>query len=313
MGDGNKNIEAAIYGHIIGDLLGQSAMHIGREALKLCPVKDIEKQNWSEATALMLATDDSFVGNSIDANKLCDNYISWITKSCFTSQGSVGKMSHTTKTALNVLMDGKLYTESGQTNLTSSVLPRMLPLGIHLADEDDIFTRYENIALVCQITHNSNICTIASFMLAEYIRYIALNNNIGQAYKLLKTESYEFLKGLYNPLSLGSFKNITDGQLIYMREDDLLSYGNVISSLEIIFWVILHNENFKDMILRAANFGGDSDIIASCVGGIAGLIYGIEAIPDTWFREVEYIYNNSYYTYQKQKAEFFAVQLDGEI
>jgi ADP-ribosyl-[dinitrogen reductase] hydrolase len=41
-------------------------------------------------------------------------------------------------------------------------------------------------------------------------------------------------------------------------------------------------DNFRDAVLRAANGGGDSDVIAAVCGQLAGAYYGVSAIPATW-------------------------------
>ena len=47
--------------------------------------------------------------------------------------------------------------------------------------------------------------------------------------------------------------------------------------------VILRNKNhFKEALLEAVNSGGDTDTIASIVGGFIGWTTGYSGIPDEW-------------------------------
>jgi ADP-ribosyl-[dinitrogen reductase] hydrolase len=41
--------------------------------------------------------------------------------------------------------------------------------------------------------------------------------------------------------------------------------------------------NFRDAILYAVNLGGDSDVVASVCGQLAGAYYGVKAIPTSWY------------------------------
>ncbi len=41
-------------------------------------------------------------------------------------------------------------------------------------------------------------------------------------------------------------------------------------------------DNFRDAVLRAANLGGNSDVVASVCGQLAGAFYGASAIPSSW-------------------------------
>jgi ADP-ribosyl-[dinitrogen reductase] hydrolase len=42
-------------------------------------------------------------------------------------------------------------------------------------------------------------------------------------------------------------------------------------------------DNFRDAILYAANLGGDSDVVATVCGQLAGAYYGMKAIPTSWY------------------------------
>jgi ADP-ribosyl-[dinitrogen reductase] hydrolase len=41
-------------------------------------------------------------------------------------------------------------------------------------------------------------------------------------------------------------------------------------------------DNIRDAILRAANGGGDSDVVSAVCGQLAGAYYGVSAIPPSW-------------------------------
>lgn len=41
-------------------------------------------------------------------------------------------------------------------------------------------------------------------------------------------------------------------------------------------------ESFREAVLRAANYGGNSDVVAAVCGQLAGALYGVGAIPSSW-------------------------------
>ena len=41
-------------------------------------------------------------------------------------------------------------------------------------------------------------------------------------------------------------------------------------------------DNYKDCVLKAVNLGDDTDTVAAIAGGLAGALYGYEAIPKEW-------------------------------
>jgi ADP-ribosylglycohydrolase len=58
--------------------------------------------------------------------------------------------------------------------------------------------------------------------------------------------------------------------------------GNVLEALDAAVWAFRSTDNFRDGALKAANLGGNSDVVAAVYGQLAGAHYGIGAIPATW-------------------------------
>jgi ADP-ribosyl-[dinitrogen reductase] hydrolase len=54
------------------------------------------------------------------------------------------------------------------------------------------------------------------------------------------------------------------------------------TALAAAFWAFSSTDNFRDAVLRAANVGGNSDVVASVCGQLAGAYYGVSAIPQSW-------------------------------
>ncbi|HET9390845.1 MAG TPA: ADP-ribosylglycohydrolase family protein [Steroidobacteraceae bacterium] len=52
--------------------------------------------------------------------------------------------------------------------------------------------------------------------------------------------------------------------------------------LQAAFWAFASTESFRDAVLRAANLGGNSDVVAAVCGQLAGAHYGLAAIPASW-------------------------------
>lgn len=69
-------------------------------------------------------------------------------------------------------------------------------------------------------------------------------------------------------------------------EAEIQSSGYVIHSLEVSFWCLLTSDSFKDTVLKAINLGKDTDTNGAIAGGLAGLIYGFENIPNEWIKKL---------------------------
>jgi ADP-ribosylglycohydrolase len=67
---------------------------------------------------------------------------------------------------------------------------------------------------------------------------------------------------------------------------DIYSSGYVLHTLEASLWAFLTTNTFKDAILKAVNLGDDADTIGSLTGGMAGLFYGFEQIPEEWINQL---------------------------
>ena len=70
--------------------------------------------------------------------------------------------------------------------------------------------------------------------------------------------------------------------LLQLKEEDVQSTGYVIYTLEAALWCLLHTDDFKSCLLQAVNLGNDTDTVAAVTGGMAGCVYGLNALPMDW-------------------------------
>lgn len=74
----------------------------------------------------------------------------------------------------------------------------------------------------------------------------------------------------------------TDNLLSLGRSGGLEPSGYVVDSFKCALFCLWDSEGFADAICNAANMGGDADTIAAICGGLAGALYGFQAIPQEW-------------------------------
>jgi len=86
------------------------------------------------------------------------------------------------------------------------------------------------------------------------------------------------LKKHYNRLFKKNFAKLP--------EDEIRSSGYVVDTLEAALWCLLNTSNYRDCVLRAVNLGEDTDTVAAIAGGLAGMYYGVDAIPDEWLNQL---------------------------
>jgi ADP-ribosylglycohydrolase len=61
-----------------------------------------------------------------------------------------------------------------------------------------------------------------------------------------------------------------------------LSNGAVWECLAQAVWAVRRSGSFADAVVTAIDLGDDTDTVAAVAGGLAGAIYGIQAIPSRW-------------------------------
>ena len=64
--------------------------------------------------------------------------------------------------------------------------------------------------------------------------------------------------------------------------DEISSSGYVVHTLEAALWCLLTTNSYKECVLKAVNLGEDTDTVAAVAGGLAGAMYGYDAIPEEW-------------------------------
>jgi ADP-ribosylglycohydrolase len=72
------------------------------------------------------------------------------------------------------------------------------------------------------------------------------------------------------------------GDLAKREERDIDSGGYVVHSLNASLWCFVRTGNYEECLLKAVNLGDDTDTTGCVAGGLAGLYYGLEAIPSRW-------------------------------
>ena len=50
--------------------------------------------------------------------------------------------------------------------------------------------------------------------------------------------------------------------------------------------ILVNTSNFEDAILKGVNLRGDADSVGAVIGQIAGAYYGLDGIPNEWFKKI---------------------------
>ncbi len=85
---------------------------------------------------------------------------------------------------------------------------------------------------------------------------------------------------------LDIFHRILNNDISLLSINEINSSGYVIHTLEAALWSFLNSRNYKDAVLAAINLGNDTDTTGAVTGGIAGIYYGYNNIPQKWINTI---------------------------
>ena len=294
----------AVLGFVVGDSLGVPVEFKSRAELKANPVTDMigfgthnqPTGTWSDDSSMVIATME-WLGEMEkaipDYTLLMEKFSNWLMYGDYTSYGHSFDCGISTSRAImnygrgmNPLQcGGKTDYDNGNGSLMR-ILPVALWNSSNLAGEK--VEGVEFIFDVSVVTHahvRSKIgCLIYSKMIADLLysqgedKIDVLKKSLSNCKKYL--ESIEDNQTAYE---IGKYDRLWNLEMFQeLNEDDIKSSGYVVDTLEAAVWCFLNTDNYKDCVLKAVNLGEDTDTVGAVAGGLAGLYYGLEEIPEEW-------------------------------
>ena len=291
-----QHIKSTLFGVAIGDALGVPVEFTNRETLKLKPVKtmigygthNVPAGTWSDDSSLTFCLAEALT-QDFDLNIIGQNFVKWAHENYWTPRGNVFDIGIATSQAISRIANGEQPELAGgvdEKDNGNGSLMRILPLLFYISDKP-INERFEITKQVSSITHRHIRSVIACFYYLEFAKQILAGNDKFEIYKNLQTEIVAFLNSLsINPSETVLFDRLLKADISELAEDDIESTGYVIHTLEASIWCLLTTGNYKDAVLKAVNLGGDTDTTGAVTGGLAGLLYGFENIPNKWLQQI---------------------------
>jgi ADP-ribosylglycohydrolase len=289
-------LKTILFSTATGDALGVPVEFQSRAFMKENPVNDMlefgthhqPKGTWSDDTSLMLCLAESIV-EGIDVNKLAQKFIAWKNDNLWTPHGYVFDIGIGTREAIERLQKGEIPELAGgfdEYDNGNGSLMRILPLILHIKDFD-IDQRFEWTKKVSSITHAHIRSIMACFYYLEFAKKIIEGKEKFKAYQELQKElTIYFEKRKFNSLEIQKFNRLLFDDISQVEEFNIKSSGYVIDTLEASIWCLLTTNSYTEAVIRAVNLGNDTDTTGAVTGGLAGLIYGIDAIPKEWLHNL---------------------------
>lgn len=286
-------VKAGIFGVCIGDALGVPVEFKKREDLKKFPVTGYleymswnqPRGTWSDDSSLTLCLADELT-KSYNLEKIGQSFVKWNKFGHWTAHGKLFDIGGTTRHSIARLIKGESARFSGnifEEDNGNGSLMRILPLAFYLKDEEDIDKLYQTVKEVSAITHGHFRSVFACFVYIMFTIELIKGKDKQEAYAHMQKIALDYSEvQSFNPAEVDLFHRILKNNISAYPENEIKSGGYVLHSLEASLWCFLNSETYAEAVLKAVNLGEDTDTTGAITGGIAGIYYGFENIPEEW-------------------------------
>ena len=280
-----------IIGFAIGDAMGVPLEFCIREKLQKNITTEmlgygshnVPKGTWSDDTSMTLGLIDAInkTGNIIPTD-IADNFVKWAENAEFTATGIRFDIGITCLKAIVNYEKGINPTECGLDDEFSNgngSLMRILPLIYYCyakkMNNNDI---YKVVRDVSSITHRHEISIMGCYIYVLFGIELLNGANLNEAYKKIRESDYS----MFSKQCQEKYSRIINTDISLLNIDEISSSGYVVDTLEATLWGLLTTDNYNSAIIKVINLGNDTDTIGACVGGLAGIYYGLEDVNENW-------------------------------
>ena len=280
-----------LLGVAVGDALGVPVEFSSRSRLKAEPVTGMTGYGthrqppgtWSDDSSLTFCLAESLC-RGYDFHDISRRFVRWLDEAYWTPHGETFDIGNTTSQAISRLRSGVDPVEAGgrgERDNGNGSLMRILPIAFYFAASgtEEMLKATHDVSCVTHAHLRSQMaCGYYNLMEVELLggaspfeAYYRATDSAIQAYS-------------EPPFSeeLSHFERVLNGRIHQEPEDAIRSTGYVVHTLEASIWAFLRASTFTEAVLSAVNLGEDTDTTGAITGGLAGVYYGLEAIPKHW-------------------------------
>lgn len=284
-------MKSVMIGHAVGDALGVPVEFASREELENAPVTDMEGYGtypmpagaWSDDTSMALAALDSLAKGRADWDEIMQNFGRWLSEDAYTPTGECFDAGRTCVSAiLNYFKNKMPYNKCGESDEHSNgngSLMRIHPFVLYAYVKELPFAEWiDLIKSASSLTHAHERSVLGCLIYAFILLHLCNEQSIGSLKLGLRRAECHLRE--YKEIS--HYQRIFEPDFDKLPTDEIKSSGYVVDTLEAALWCLLTTDNYKDCVLKAVNLGDDTDTVAAVAGGLAGALYGYDAIPEEW-------------------------------
>lgn len=292
----NDRILGGLWGAVVGDALGVPVEFRSRAQVQRDPVTDLRefgtyqqpKGTWSDDSSLMLCSVDSLNRHSFDTADMGHRFVQWSQARLWTPWGKVFDIGNATRQALTRMEQAIPPEEAGGTTESSNgngSLMRILPVALRFFSEPPeqlLAFAHRASCLTHRHPRSQMACSIYCLMASSLLR--------GESPRAAHASAAATARQLYRQPPYAPewahFEQALTPQLATLPEADIPSSGYVVATLTAALWCLLTTRDYSGAVLRAVNLGEDTDTTGIVTGGLAGVHYGLDAVPERWRRSM---------------------------
>ena len=296
-----------IMGVVVGDALGCPVQFESRKEVSRHPVTDMRgygtfnlpEGSWTDDSSLTIALLESIrrIGK-IDLDDIMENFMKWLYNGDFTPYGQSYDIGRGTMQAIDRysrIRNAKKCGGDEARNNGNGSLMRILPACIYcnVMETSGIYSDCDAIDVIHSVgglTHahiRSNIaCGLYFFM----VKQILIGEGpLQERMREGLTQGFAFYESrLADKENLHYYDRLRDLTAFKsLPAEKIKSTGYVVDALEAAVWSLITTDRFDQALLKAVNLGDDTDTVGAIAGGLAGLYYGYDTIPENWLSAIK--------------------------
>ena len=286
-----------LWGAVVGDALGVPVEFLSRSHIRANPVTGMRGHGthgqppgtWSDDSSLLLCTVESLSQHTFDPEDIGKRFVAWYEQRLWTPWGQVFDVGIATARALGRIRDGVPAETAGGRSESSNgngSLMRILPVALRFAalPTEQLLAHVHRASA---ITHGHPRSQMACGLYALVIRELLGGTAAHEACRRGIETGREFYgqKADWSG-ELVEFDLLRTGDLRERAEEEIGSSGYVVHTFIASLWCLLTTDNYRDCVLKAVNLGDDTDTTGCVTGGLAGIRYGLDAVPQDWIHQL---------------------------
>ena len=286
-----EKIRAVVIGHAIGDALGVPVEFASREELAEEPVTGMmaggtygmPAGTWSDDTSMSLCALAALGKKDWTFTDVMDNFAAWMTKGAFSATDDAFDIGNTCFNAILDYVQGHKEAEScgfdSELDNGNGSLMRIHPFALLAYGQPDAYPDWEQlIDRASALTHAHPRSQLACKLYTLILMALLDNPDKSSVLVALIQAACRYTD---HP-EYRHFARLLSLRFPTLLAEEIRSSGYVVDTLEAAVWCLLTTDSYEECVLKAVNLGEDTDTVAAVAGGLAGALYGYDAIPAPW-------------------------------